>query len=94
MTTDHSNPQLTQAIAHDDVAETAYPAASGVAGLVAAGAMTALLSGDVRLAVRATRLLIDDDKTSDDGRGSRGSSRRARVWRRTQVSRGRPTTKV
>lgn len=94
MTTDHSNAQPTQAIPHNDVTETTYPEPSGVAGLVAAGAMTALLSGDVRLAVRATRLLIDDDKTSDDGRSSHGPSRRARVWRRTQLSRGRQTTKV
>ncbi len=40
------------------------PDRQGAAGLVTAGAITALLSGDVRLAVRATRLLIDDDKTN------------------------------
>jgi len=94
MTTDHSNPQPTQAIAHNDVAEATHPEGSGVAGLVAAGAMTVLLSGDVRLAVRATRMLIDDDKASDARRSSQGSRRRARVWRRPQLGRDRQTTKV
>jgi hypothetical protein len=36
----------------------------GAATFVTAGAVTALLSGDVRLAVRATRLLMDNDQPS------------------------------
>lgn len=57
------------------------PEKQSVAGLVAAGAMTALLSGDVRLAVRATRLLMDDGNA--DSQSPMGDSRRGgRVWRR------------
>jgi hypothetical protein len=37
---------------------------SELAGLITAGVMTFLLSGDLRLATRATRLLIADDRPS------------------------------
>jgi hypothetical protein len=52
----------------------------GAVGLVAAGAMTALLSGDVRLAIRATRLLIDDDRMQSD---SQAPTTRTTRFRRT-----------
>jgi hypothetical protein len=46
--------------------------ADGVASVITAGAMTFLLSGDLRLAVRATRLLIADGRENDPGgRGRR-----------------------
>lgn len=59
----------------------------GVAGIVAAGAMTFLLSGDLRLALRATRLLIEDNRTLTlhPARGPDLPTRRFR--RRTQPSR-------
>lgn len=60
------------------------PENQSVAGLVAAGAMTALLSGDVRLAVRATRLLMDDGKV-ESTTSTTDSSRSRRVWRRPTV---------
>jgi hypothetical protein len=54
---------------------------SELAGLITAGVMTFLLSGDLRLATRATRLLI-----SDDGSPSVAGPARARrahsVWHR------------
>jgi hypothetical protein len=60
------------------------PEKQSVAGLVAAGAMTALLGGDVRLAVRATRLLMENGE--DDSHASTGHShRRQRVWRRPML---------
>lgn len=40
------------------------PPRHDVARVLAAGAMTFLLSGDLRLAMRATRLLIEDDHAS------------------------------
>lgn len=57
------------------------PEHQSVAGLVAAGAMTALLSGDVRLAVRATRLLMSDDEAGPRKR-TLNAGRGPRVWRR------------
>jgi hypothetical protein len=60
-----------------------------VAGLLAAGAMTALLSGDVRLAVRATRVLIGDRKTDARDSAAKDPHRGRRVWRRPQPSRSR-----
>jgi hypothetical protein len=57
------------------------PEKQSVAGLVAAGAMTALLGGDVRLAVRATRLLMQNGEGGSHA--STGDSHpRQRVWRR------------
>jgi hypothetical protein len=78
MTTDHSNTQLSRADVNDLQSRYDRP---GTAGLVTAGAMTALLSGDVRLAVRATRLLIDDSKPSLQG-SPPSATRLRRVWRR------------
>jgi len=40
------------------------PPRHDMARVLAAGAMTFLLSGDLRLAMRATRLLIEDDHAS------------------------------
>jgi hypothetical protein len=49
---------------HASAAPSDHSDRSELAGLIAAGVMTFLLSGDLRLATRATRLLIADDRSS------------------------------
>jgi hypothetical protein len=56
--------------------------AGSVRAIVADVAMTFLLSGDPRLAARATRVLIEDRTP----RSSEHSARRRRVWKRRQPS--------
>jgi|ERR1700733_1447819 hypothetical protein len=56
----------------------------GAATFVTAGAVTALLSGDVRLAVRATRLLMDSDQPSAPETRPRSAFPR-RAWRRPRA---------
>jgi hypothetical protein len=53
-----------------------YSDRSELAGLITAGVMTFLLSGDLRLATRATRLLITDDHSSPMDTQRRLPSRR------------------
>jgi hypothetical protein len=79
MTTDYSDPQLSYPNAHSTQPHLSHR--QGTAGLVTAGAMTALLSGDLRLAVRATRLLIGDNKQNPAATPKR-AARLRRVWRR------------
>jgi len=81
MTTNHSDSQRVQTDTYRTQSRWSAPEKHGTTGLVTAGAMTALLSGDVRLAVRATRLLIDDNKQSSQGVQPR-ATRFRRVWRR------------
>ncbi len=81
MTTNHPDPQLVQTDTYRSQSRSSLPERQGTAGLVTAGAMTALLSGDVRLAIRATRLLIDDNKQASQGVRPR-ATRLRRVWRR------------
>jgi hypothetical protein len=57
------------------------PDRQSAAGIVTAGAITALLSGDVRLAVRATRLLMEEGRTSPQS-STLEPRRRLRGWRR------------
>jgi hypothetical protein len=54
---------------------------SEVAGLISAGVMTFLLSGDLRLATRATRLLLSDGRPPPSDRADAHPSRH-RVWHR------------
>jgi hypothetical protein len=61
----------------------------GVAGIVAAGAMTFLLSGDLRLALRATRLMIEDNRTLALHPAPGPDLRARRFRRRTHSSRRR-----
>jgi hypothetical protein len=94
MTTDHSQGALSErAVSQPEFSQGKERAArsqfeeqddrqKGVGHLVAAGAMTALLSGDVRLAVRATRLLMDEDGSA--GRASSSTPPR-RTWRRSRM---------
>jgi hypothetical protein len=90
VTSDHSDPQTTDhrptipetgaLVPHSQLPRSGK---RGTAGLVSAGAMTALLSGDVRLAVRATRLVMEDQKAGSDSlRSTRASARLGRVWKR------------
>ena len=52
---------------------------SELAGLIAAGVMTFLLSGDLLLATRATRLLLRDGPPAVEDAACR--SRPRRIWR-------------
>ena len=85
MTTDHADVQLAPTDRYLARSYLPRPESHGTAGVLTAGAMVALLSGDVRLAVRATRLMIDDGKQSSH-QGSQATQPRAtrlrRVWRR------------
>lgn len=56
--------------------------ADGLAGVITAGAMTFLLSGDLRLAMRATRLVIADGR---DGVASTDARSRPRRWRQPSL---------
>jgi hypothetical protein len=56
-----------------------------VARVLAAGAMTFLLSGDLPLAVRATRLLIGEDHASRRASGQEPRARRRSVWKRQRT---------
>jgi L-aminopeptidase/D-esterase-like protein len=100
VTNAHTDPQTTDplpTVAQTDafVPHSQLPRSGkrGTAGLVSAGAMTALLSGDVRLAVRATRLVLEDQKADSDSLRSRpASARLRRVWKRP-VMRERQATR-
>jgi hypothetical protein len=88
MTTDHPSPHpyRTQvdglnASPSPSASALSQPDKAGTAGLVTAGAISALLSGDVRLAVRATRLLMDDSEPASPPSPA-GAPRPRRVWRR------------
>jgi hypothetical protein len=58
------------------------PRRHDAARVLAAGAMTFLLSGDLRLAMRATRLLIGEERASRRMGGQEPRARRRRVWKR------------
>ncbi len=55
------------------------------ARVLAAGAMTFLLSGDLRLAMRATRLLIGEERASRRLGGQEPRAGRRRVWKRQRT---------
>jgi len=81
MTTDFAEMETSQSNVQTPQRHSPRTDRQGAAGLVTAGAMTALLSGDVRLALRATRLLIDDDKTNSNSQPRR-TTRLRRAWSR------------
>jgi hypothetical protein len=78
MMTDYPDSRVLQTDTRHPQSHSPRSGKPGTAGLVTAGAMTALLSGDVRLAVRATRLLISDS----NGDGAYPTRRVRRVWRK------------
>jgi hypothetical protein len=86
MTPDHLRPQGSRpAVGSAEPESSPRADKPRTADVLAAGAMTALLSGDVRLAVRATRLLKDDSEPGSPTSPAR-PSRLRRVWRRRDLS--------
>jgi hypothetical protein len=67
---------------HASAAPSDHSDHSELAGLIAAGVMTFLLSGDLRLATRATRLLIADDRSSSIDAQRRRTPSRQRIRHR------------